>query len=136
MTLLGKLGFYNREPITINGVKVSPRSVSSQLLTRFLTDPNVRDLVVFRVEVSGERKGSLRKLRYDFVDKFDEATGTTAMARTTAYTCTAVTALLGEGKVARKGVVTPESLGEDPNLFKSIKEYLAQRRIAITETMN
>ncbi len=134
MSLLGKLGFYNREPITVNGVGISPRSVTSHLLTRFLMDPNVRDLVVFRVEVDGEKRGSTRRLRFDFLDRYNEATGTTAMARTTAYTCTAVTTLLGEDKIKRIGVVTPENIGEDPQLFESIRDYLAQRNIAITET--
>lgn len=133
MSLLGKLGFYSREPVVIDGVKISPRSLTSQLLARYFTDPNVRDMVVFRVEIEGKRKGSTRKIRYDLLEKYDEVTNTTAMARTTAYTCTAVTTLLSEGKISRKGVVTPESLGEDGKLFPSIRDYLAQRKITIKE---
>ncbi len=134
MSLLGQLGFYGREPIAVNGTRVSPRNVTSQLLTRFLTDPNVRDMVVFRVEVSGKRKFAAHRIRYDLLDKYDEGTGTTAMARTTAYTCTAVTILLAEGKITKRGVVTPESLGENPQHFGAIKDYLAQRKVAITES--
>jgi len=134
MSLLGQLGFYNREPISVDGVRVSPRSVTSQLLTRFLTDPNVRDMVVFRVEVSGKRKFAAHRIRYDLLDKYDEATNTTAMARTTAYTCTAVTSLLADGKITKRGIVTPESLGENPQHFAAIKDYLGQRKVSLTET--
>lgn len=136
MSLLGKLGFYNKEPILIDGVKIPPRSLTSLLLARYFADPNVRDVVVFRVEIEGKKKGSTRRLRYDLLDRYDEATGTTAMARTTAYTCTSVTTMLSEGKIARKGVVTPESLGEEPKLFASIRDYLALRKISISENVN
>ena len=134
MSLLAQLGFYNREPITVDGVRVSPRSVTSQLLTRFLTDPNVRDMVVFRVEVSGKRKFTTHRIRYDLLDRYDEATTTTAMARTTAYTCAAVTTLLADDKITKRGVVTPESLGENPQLFGTIKDYLSERSVVIAET--
>jgi saccharopine dehydrogenase-like NADP-dependent oxidoreductase len=51
------------------------------------------------------------------------------MARTTGYTCTAAARLILNGDYTRKGISTPEFLGEEEAHFKSILNHLESRAI-------
>ncbi|HXG57756.1 MAG TPA: saccharopine dehydrogenase C-terminal domain-containing protein, partial [Thermoanaerobaculia bacterium] len=72
------LGLCRSEPIEVDGIRVVPRRVLGELLTRNLPHDEP-DVVLVRVEISGEGK----RLRYDIIDYHDAATGLSAMMRTT-----------------------------------------------------
>jgi lysine 6-dehydrogenase len=65
------------------------------------------DLVALRVEVEGERDGEPLLLRWDLLDRFDPATGITAMMRTTGFSLAITGALQAAGDV-EPGVWTPD----------------------------
>jgi len=131
--LLKDLGFFGIEEITVNGVKLQPRHFTARLLEKQLSKPDVRDVVALKVEVSGYKKGRKMGYIYTLVDFYDEKSGATAMARTTAYTASIVAKLILERKMGLRGVVPPERLGMDNEIYQHVISELSKRGIKISE---
>jgi saccharopine dehydrogenase-like NADP-dependent oxidoreductase len=55
------------------------------------------------------------------------------MARTTAYTASIVVQLLSRGKIREKGVIPPEKLGMNEELFNEITGYLRKKGVSIEQ---
>ena len=72
---------------------------------------------------------------YDLLDRYDPATDTISMARTTGYTCTAVANLVLDGKYDRKGISPPEYVGEVDGALAFVLGYLAKRGVVYRKTM-
>ena len=104
MDLLMESGFFSREKVKAGDVVVSPLEVSWAVLGKKLAEGDPRDMTVMRVIAKG-RKGSVV---YDMVDMYDEKNGVSSMGKTTAYTGSIVTQMLGSGEVKGKGVIPPE----------------------------
>jgi len=60
--------------------------------------------------------------------KYD-ATGAPSMARTTGYTCTAVTRLVLDGGYSQKGISPPEFVGRVEGCRESVERYLEDRGV-------
>jgi len=131
--LLDALGFFEEGRIDVEGVDVSPRKLAVKLLARKLWRPEVRDIVVLKVEVSGTKKGRKTRYVYHLLDYFDEKRKITAMARTTAYPASIIAQLILRKAVKMKGVVPPEKIGADNVLFGSFSKELKKRGIKINE---
>ena len=86
-----------------------------------------------RVTVEGDQDGRPRRQVFNLLDRYDRATGTTSMARTTGYTCTAVVRLVAQGTIPQTGVVPLEVLGQDDGLCREILADLARRRVVFNE---
>lgn len=104
MGLLMESGFFSKEKVKAGGAEVTPLEVSWAVLGRKLAEGDPRDMTVMRVIAKG-KKGSVV---YDMVDKYDEKNGVSSMGKTTAYTGSIVTQMLGSGEVKGKGVIPPE----------------------------
>ena len=131
--LLRDLGFFDEEPIDVENVKIVPKKVTIKLLDRKLRKPEVKDLMAMKVEVTGIKNGSKVKYVYYLLDYYDDASKTTAMARTTGYTASVVAQLMVKGVIEDKGVIPPEKLGMNERIYKQIIEELEKRNIKITE---
>lgn len=97
------LGLFSEEPVS----GVVPRTFTETLLERALTDDDT-DVVLARVTVAGTHAGAAAELSFEVVDRHDPATGHSAMARTTAYSASAVAYMLGVGAITRRGVLPGE----------------------------
>jgi lysine 6-dehydrogenase len=87
------------------------------------------DLVLVRVEVSGTSQGKARRLRYDIIDRFDPATGLSAMMRTTAFPAAIVALMMARQQIEKKGAL-PQERCVPAELFM---QELAKRRIEVKE---
>ena len=132
--LLKALGFFDEEPIDVNGVSLSPRRLSARLFGQKLLMPGVKDIVVMKVEVSGVRSGRHVSYTYHLSDQYDERKGITAMARTTAYTASIIAQLILRKVIREKGVVPPERIGMSEEFFSTFLKELRKRGIKITES--
>lgn len=94
-----ELGFLDQTPVSVGGHDVVPRQLAHALLSTWIDYPDDPDLVVLRVDVSGDTDGRRRTFRMDILDRHDDATGFTAMERTTAYPAAIVTILQARGLV-------------------------------------
>ena len=93
------LGLCSSEPV--NGIV--PRKFFGEMLVRHLPHDEP-DAVLVRVEVSGGGK----RLRYDIIDRYDEATGLSAMMRTTAFPAAIVALMMARGQTTAKGALPQE----------------------------
>lgn len=96
---LMELGCFEDRVRLSGGETIEPRGVMQRLFEERLAFPEVRDLVVLRVTVSGRRGGQPRTIQYDLFDRHDEATGFTAMERTTGFPTALVAHLQARGLV-------------------------------------
>ena len=130
---LKNLGFFEEEKVTVEKAGVSPRRLSVKLLTEKLVRPDICDLVAMKINVSGVKDGKHSSLVYHLLDRCDSDRGITAMARTTAYPASIVAQFLAEKSVKTTGVIPPEKLGMDDELFRRFSNELKARGITIKE---
>jgi lysine 6-dehydrogenase len=126
--LLIDLGLCSSEEVSVDGAVVRPRRVLNEMLLRRLPADGP-DVVLVRVEFKGTRGGEPTGLVYDIIDRFDEATGLSAMMRTTAFPASIVAQMMAAGETTRRGAV-PQERCIPPGRFV---EELAKRNIVIHE---
>jgi len=131
--LLKALGFFEEEKIAVEGVGVSPRKLTVKLFERKLWRPEVKDVVVLKVEVSGVKNGRETRYVYHLLERYDEKRGVTAMARTTAYPASIMAQFMLKKTITEKGVIPPEKIGMNNELFHLFLGKLDKRGIRITE---
>jgi saccharopine dehydrogenase-like NADP-dependent oxidoreductase len=123
------LGFFEDEPID----GVVPRLTTIKLFEKKLSNPNVKDFVAMKVYVKGLRNGIEKSYTSFLLDHYDDKKGITAMGRTTAYTALAVIELLADGLIAEKGIIPPEKLGMDEDIYHEVIMKLEKEGIKIRE---
>ena len=136
MAVLRDTGFFDKEPILINGTMISPLEFTARLLfPKWKLQPGEEDLTIMRVITEGLKDGVRKRYTWDLFDKLDKETGVHSMARTTGYTATVVARLLSEGLYSHKGVSAPEYLGKDAGIVEFLLQGLRERGIVYTETL-
>jgi lysine 6-dehydrogenase len=123
------LGLCSSEETLVDFVKVKPRKLLAELLTKHLPADEA-DYVLVRVEFVGKIKGETKRLRFDILDKEDEATGLSAMMRTTAFPASIIAQMMAKGDVLLRGA-TPQEIAIDSDKFVA---ELAKRNINIIES--
>jgi len=87
------------------------------------------------VIVEGEKGGKRRRHVYDLLDRYDPATQTHSMARSTGYTATTAIRMLAAGLYERAGVSPPEFVGRDAKCVAFMLEGLAARGLDYRRTV-
>ncbi len=133
--VLRESGFFGTDPVEVAGARVRPLDVASKLLfPSWQFGPGEEDLTAMRVIVEGSKGGRRVRRTWEMVDRFDRASGTTSMARTTGYTCTAGVRLVAGRLWERAGVSPPEYVGRDARCYDFVMADLAKRGVAFAET--
>jgi lysine 6-dehydrogenase len=109
------LGLCSSDEIVADYQKVIPRKVFGELLSRNLPADGP-DYVLVRLDLAGTKDGAAKELRYDIVDKQDEATGLSAMMRTTAFPASIIAQMMAKGDVLSRGAL-PQEKAIDPKKF-------------------
>ncbi|MDA4137274.1 MAG: hypothetical protein OK449_09810, partial [Thaumarchaeota archaeon] len=104
MKLLIDSGLLSKERIVVGGLEISPFEVTAKVLSEKLSEGDPEDVTVMRVELRGRKGG----VDYELLDYYDEKAGVTSMGKTTGYTCSIVTQMLGGGDIKGNGVIPPE----------------------------
>jgi lysine 6-dehydrogenase len=98
-------GLIGLDPITVDGAPVIPRHLLHALLEPQLRPrPEDRDMVIIRVVGSGVKDRQERGVTVDLFDYYDEATGFTAMERTTGWHAAIMAAFIARRQTLRGGV--------------------------------
>ncbi len=127
-------GLLDTSPVEVDGIMISPRKFLTTLLTPQLQlDDDEKDMTVMRVRVSGSRNGKATRCVFDMVDYRDMETGVLSMGRTTGYTGSILAPMVHRGRIRARGVVEPEKLGADQQLFEEILRAYAARDIDIVQ---
>jgi len=134
MRMLRETGFFDKQEVEINGVKVSPKELTSKLLFKmWKMEPGDEDLTVMRIIIEGVKDDKKIRYRYDMLDKYDKEKEVISMARTTGYTCTAVAKLILKGIYNEKGIIPPEYLGKSSEVYHNVIEYLTERNVKFSD---
>jgi lysine 6-dehydrogenase len=129
MRTLRDTGFFSQEEIDVRGVRLRPLDLTTALLFPAWKLPDGEgDLSVMHVEITGRCAQRRERHVFDMLDRYDDATATTSMARTTGYTCAAGARLL-MGGFSRPGICPPEYIGADASASAALFRDLEQRNI-------
>jgi lysine 6-dehydrogenase len=125
-----ELGLFGTEPVRVNGQEVVPRELFHALFAPLVTFPGEKDLVVLRIRASGRKGGRPAEALVELTDYYDEATGFTAMERTTGWAAAIVAGMMARGQTPRGAV--PVELAVPPDLFVA---ELAKRGLRVLATV-
>jgi lysine 6-dehydrogenase len=94
-----RLGLFSETAVDVGGQQVVPRALYHRLLEPQITAPRVRDIALMRAVGVGAKDGAERRVTVDLVDRYDEATGFTAMERLTGWHAALVMARQADGRI-------------------------------------
>ncbi len=123
-------GLLEEEPIEVDGQSVVPRDVLHAVI-----DPKIRasvgdpDLVIVRVLAKGRKDGADAQVQVELIDRYDEATGFTAMERTTGWDGALKAIMNAQGRTPR-GVNPAELAVSGPDYAVELRK----RGFSLTET--
>lgn len=118
MRMLRETGFFEESSVHVDSLAVRPIDLTAKLLfDAWRYEEGEADLTVMRVIVEGIEHGQRVRHTYDLLDHYDAASGTSSMARTTGYTCTAAVRLVASGRYREPGITPPERLDDDATAF-------------------
>ncbi len=127
---LKQAGFFETQPVQIKGTTISPLEFTSKLLiSEWKLGSEEEEFTVMKIIVRGEKDGNKKTIEYNLLDRYDKATKTSSMARTTGYTCTAAVNLIAKEMFTEKGVFPPELVGKYKNCFDFVINYLKERNV-------
>lgn len=130
MRVLRESGFFSSEPIQVSGQEVRPRDVAAALLfPKWSYDEGEADLTVMRVAVEGTRGGEPARFSWDLLDRYDPATDTRSMSRTTGFTASAMARRMLAGQFQRPGVHPPEVPALTPGILDDMLRELGERGV-------
>ncbi|TET77095.1 MAG: saccharopine dehydrogenase [Candidatus Heimdallarchaeota archaeon] len=134
MQMLIEAGFLNTEEIDVKGKKIKPIELTGKLLLdHWMFEEGDEDHTIMKIVIEGMKDDKKLRYTYDMLDRYDREKGIISMARTTGYTCTAVARVLLEGKFNQKGIIPPEYLGKNTEVYRSVIDYLAKRNVVFSE---
>ncbi|MEP0813908.1 MAG: saccharopine dehydrogenase NADP-binding domain-containing protein [bacterium] len=131
MKLLCELGFFSAEPVQTTNGKAIPLEVTSALLSReWKLRPGEPEFTAMHVNVKGVRGQTSACAEMRLLERMDKSTGDSSMARTTGLPAVAAALLIAEGKLKAAGIVPPEELGKDAEIFAAILRFLRESGIS------
>ncbi|NNF66986.1 MAG: saccharopine dehydrogenase [Gammaproteobacteria bacterium] len=137
MRIFRESGFFDTEPLEVNGVSVCPRDVTAALLFPiWKAGPGESAFTVMTIELSGMQNGNEVTHSYHLYDEDDPVSGLSSMARTTGFTATAAARLVLNKEFKKPGVSPPEFVGATPGCLDRILEMLADRGVHYRHSMS
>ncbi|MFW9905087.1 MAG: saccharopine dehydrogenase family protein [Candidatus Thorarchaeota archaeon] len=119
-------------PIVINGREIDRKKYLAKVIEPYIQlKENEKDLAILLIEVIGKKNGEKTRIVYQLIDKRDLNTGFTAMSRTVGYTVSIGAQLIGDGKITKKGILSP--VNDIP--YDIFKKELEKREIIIRTTI-
>ncbi|HYY56089.1 MAG TPA: saccharopine dehydrogenase C-terminal domain-containing protein [Pyrinomonadaceae bacterium] len=102
---MADLGLLDLEPVRVRDASVAPRELLHALLIpRFAPRPEDLDLMVIHIRARGLVDSRATRLVLDLLDTQDEATGFTAMERTTGFHAAIVAQMMARGETPRGAI--------------------------------
>ena len=136
MRAMRETGLFGTEEIEVRGVRVRPLDVTSKLMfPKWTYQPGEEEFTVLRVIVEGVKNGTPARQVFDLYDETDRTTGTSSMARTTAFPCTIVARMLADGTIREHGVLPPERFAAQAGVYERIVAELGRRGVKIRHTV-
>ena len=123
-------GFFRSEAMDVDGDTVVPLKLTGKLLEEaWAFDESEEDLTIMRLVVDGVRDGKEERHSFHLLDRYDSETGTSSMARTTGYTCTAMVRAVAQGLYREPGVSPLELVGREKKVYDFVMDELKARGV-------
>jgi saccharopine dehydrogenase-like NADP-dependent oxidoreductase len=135
MELLRESGFFDETEVELRaGARVVPRDVTEQLLSRAwqLADDD-EEFTYLKVSVTGRKLGRTLRTTFELLDKTHRASGTTSMARATAFPCAVIARMLARGEYRDPGVRPLEMLAANREAAARFELSLTARGVRWTK---
>lgn len=130
---LQSAGFFSPDPV--GQTRLSALDFTAEILKKqWQLQPGEKEFTVLRIDIAGSSKTPKPKqiqVAVSLHDEYDTKTGTTSMARTTGYTCTATAELILQQQITHPGVYAPEHIGAQNPYYEFILNYLKQRGVQL-----
>ncbi|MBN2543427.1 saccharopine dehydrogenase NADP-binding domain-containing protein [bacterium] len=134
MRIFRETGFFDKEPLKVGDAEIRPIDFTAALLfPKWKLEEGEEDITVMKVVIEGKIKGKRTRYVFNLLDRYDNKTHTTSMARTTGYTCSVVARLIRDGEYTRAGVSPPEYIGQEYNCYHHLMKGLKERGIVFEE---
>ena len=135
MRILRETGFFGSDKVLIDGQSIRPIDLTTSLLfPKWKLGETEPEFTIMNILVQGLQDGQSFYHKYELLDRYDPTTRTSSMARTTGYTCTAITQLVLSGDYQQQGISPPEYVGATPGCLDKVLEYLHERGVIYTKT--
>jgi lysine 6-dehydrogenase len=92
------LGLFKLNPMKVNGNEVVPRHLFHALFEPQIRVADNKDVCIIRIIAKGRKDGRPTEAVVELIDYYDEATGFTAMQRTTGWHLSIVAAMMAKGE--------------------------------------
>lgn len=123
-------GFFDQEPVTVNGMEISPLEFTSKvLINEWKLKRKDEEFTIMRVNIRGIESGKRKEYIYDLYDEYDNLKQETSMARTTGFAANAVANLILKDKFNKVGVYAPEHIGGHTDCCKTVIDYMEERKV-------
>ena len=130
MLLLRKSGFFSKNEIEVNGMKIKPIDFTSKLLfPMWELKEGDAEFTVMKVIVEGEKNKKIVRYTYDLLDRHDEVSNIRSMAKTTGFTAITVLRMIANGLFDRKGICPPEYIGLKSDCIEFVLNELKRKGI-------
>jgi len=131
ISLLRDTGFFDTEPIEINGQRIAPRDLTLKLLEpAWYLDELMDEFTLMRIQVTGGEESPYKRINWELLDRTDRYRNETSMARTTGFPAAIAARAMLNGKVSlRPGVHPPETLARDEAFIAALLAELKSRGV-------
>jgi lysine 6-dehydrogenase len=92
------LGLFETKPVRVDGQEVVPRHLFHALFEPQVRCEVIKDVCIVRVRAEGKKDGAPAEATVEVIDYYDEATGFSAMQRTTGWHLSIVAAMMARGE--------------------------------------
>jgi len=134
--VLKATGLFSKNEKEINGVKIKPINLVSDLLfDQWKLEEDEVDLTIMQIRVKGLLNGEEKTVVYDLYDEYCTLTKIHSMARTTGYAATSVLGCMIDGMFNFTGIHPPEMLAFHENLVLEILKRLENRGVVYQKSI-
>jgi len=124
-------GFFSKERCMVNDEHVTPLDVTSNILFPLWNmEEGDEDITLMKVMATGAEATDPMFI-WNIVIPYGREMDCTSMSRATALPCTTVARLVADYTITQRGVIVPETLGQDEKLFDEIMLRLNEKGIII-----
>ena len=131
MRVFRDAGFFSKERCMVNDEHVTPLDVTSNILfPLWKMEEGDEDITLMKVMATGDEATDPMFI-WNVIVGYGYGMDCTSMSRATALPCTTVARLILEGAIPQKGIIVPETLGQDDTLYAEIMLRLHQKGIIL-----
>lgn len=136
MKIFREVGFFSEKEIEVRGKMIKPVELTAKLLFPFWSPKKgEKDFTILELFIEGIENEKKSAHHYYIIDSYDPIENNSSMARTTGFTCCAVSRYLLENEFKRIGICPPEFLGENEACYNFVLSFLSKKNIKVEHSI-